>query len=81
MRILLQQKPTGLYLTGVDSWSESATEAMDFLSSTAALEFCATNQLTEMQLVLRFEEQKHDIVLPVTLPTQPRSQPPPRPTL
>ena len=38
---------------------------MDFLSSTAAIDFCVTNKLGGVQLVLKFEEHRYDIVLPV----------------
>ncbi len=38
---------------------------MDFVSSTTAIDFCVANNLTGVQLVLKFEEQKYDIVLPV----------------
>ncbi len=65
MRILLQQKDTGLYFKDIDSWIRSSAEAMDFVSSTAAIEFCMVNKIPRVQLVLKFEEQKYDIVLPV----------------
>ena len=65
MRILLQQKGTGLYFKDIDSWARNSAEAMDFVSSTAAIEFCAANKLSGVQLVLKFEEQQYDIVLPV----------------
>lgn len=67
MRILLQQKDTGLYFQDIDSWTRNTAEAMDFVSSTAAIEFCAANKLSGVQLVLKFEEQHYDIVLPVQL--------------
>jgi len=38
---------------------------MDFVSSTKAIDFCVTNKLNDVQLVLKFEEQRYDIVLPV----------------
>jgi hypothetical protein len=38
---------------------------MDFVSSSAAIDFCVTNKLAGLQMVLKFEEQKYDIVLPV----------------
>jgi hypothetical protein len=38
---------------------------MDFLSSTAAIDFCVKNRLNNLQLVLKFDEQKYDIVLPL----------------
>ena len=65
MRILLQQTETGLYFKDVGSWSRDSSQAMDFASSTTAIDFCVTNKLTGIQLVLKFEEQKYDIVLPV----------------
>ena len=65
MRIVLQQKDTGLYFKDIDAWVRTSSEAMDFVSSTAAIEFCVVNKLTHVQLVLKFEEQKYDIVLPV----------------
>jgi hypothetical protein len=68
MRILLQQKETGFYFKDIDSWAKGSSEAMDFLSSTAAIDFCVANKLNGVQLVLKFEEEKYDIVLPVVTP-------------
>ncbi|HWX23325.1 MAG TPA: hypothetical protein VN578_25765 [Candidatus Binatia bacterium] len=65
MRILLQQKQTGLYFKDVGAWARASSEAMDFLSSTAAIDFCVQNKLSGLQVVLKFEEQQYDIVLPV----------------
>jgi len=65
MRILLQHKQTGLYFRDIDSWVRNGSEALDFVSSSAAIDFCVTNKLTWVQLVLKFEEQQYDIVLPV----------------
>ena len=65
MRIVLQHKQTGLYFRDIDSWSRVASEAMDFVSSTAAIDFCVTNKLNDLHLVLKFEEQKYDIVMPM----------------
>jgi hypothetical protein len=39
--------------------------AMDFHNSTAAIDFCVANKINDVQLVLKFEEQRYDIVLPV----------------
>ena len=68
MRILLQQKETGLYFKDIEAWERGSAEAMDFVSSTAAIDFCVTNKLAGVQLVLKFEEEKFDIVLPVITP-------------
>ena len=74
MRILLQQKETGLYFKDIESWTRTPPEAMDFLSSTAAIDFCVSNKLQGVQLVLKFEEEKYDIVLPVIVPRSYRGQ-------
>jgi hypothetical protein len=65
MRILLQQKESGLYFRDIDAWDPDPAEAMDFLSSTAAIDFCVANKISGVQLVLKFDEQKYDIVMPV----------------
>jgi hypothetical protein len=63
MRILLQQKETGLYLKDLESWSHNPAEATDFISSTKAMDFCAANKISGVQLVLKFEDQAYDIVM------------------
>ena len=65
MRILLQQKDTGAYLQDTGIWIHDPAKAMDFLSSTHAIDFCATHKVSGVQLVLKFEEQHYDIVLPM----------------
>jgi hypothetical protein len=80
MRILLQQKETGLYFKDIGAWSREPGEAMDFLSSTSAIEFCTLNKISGVQLVLKFEEQRYDIVLPVS-PEQIQHGQKPRPAL
>jgi hypothetical protein len=71
MRILLQQSNTDLYFKDIDSWTADSVEAMDFVSSTVALDFCAVNHLAGVQIVLKFDGEKYDIVLPpVAAPAQ-----------
>jgi len=67
MRILLQQKNTGLYFKALGAWVANAADANDFLSSSKALAFCATNKISDVQLVLKFDEEHYDIVLPTTV--------------
>jgi hypothetical protein len=69
MRILLQHKQTGLYFKDIDSWVRSGSDALDFVSSTAAIDFCLTNKLNDVHLVLKFQEQQYDIVLPMQHPS------------
>lgn len=67
MKVLLQHKDSGLYLKEAGVTTSDRAEAMDFLSSTQAIDFCATRRITGMQIVLRFDEQHFDIVLPMTI--------------
>ena len=67
MRILLQQISTGLYLKEIGDWTPEHGEAMDFLSSTKAIDFCASNRIGDVQLVLKFDQQHYDIVLPMVM--------------
>lgn len=65
MRILLQQKETGEYFKDVGEWTHDPADAMDFLSSTKAIEFCVMNKVSGVHLVLKFDEHHYDIVLPM----------------
>ena len=64
MRILIQKKDSGLYFQDIENWTASSVHAMDFLSSTRAIEFCVLNKIKGVHLVLKFEEEHHEIVLP-----------------
>ena len=79
MRILLQQQSTGLYFKEAGAWTREAGEAVDFLSSTKAIDFCVSNGISGVQLVLKFDEQLYDIVLPMVADIrQPAPGPRPR---
>jgi len=67
MKVLLQNIESGLYLKEAGVTTSDRAEAKDFLSSTRAIEFCAAHKIAGMQIVLRFDEQHFDIVLPMTV--------------
>lgn len=62
---MLQNKLSGLYFKDIEAWVRDSAEAMDFVSSTAAIDFCVVNKLNDMQLVFKFEDQQYDIVHPI----------------
>lgn len=64
MRIVLQHKETGLYLQDAHTWTQNSSEALDFISSTKAIEFCDRHKIDSMQIVLKFDQEKYDIVMP-----------------
>lgn len=65
MKVLLQHKESGHYLKELGLTTPQAKDALEFLSSTQAIEFCARHRIEGMQIVLRFDEQHYDIVLPM----------------
>lgn len=67
MKVLLQNKESGLYLKEIGVTTHDTLDAMEFLSSTQAIEFCAAHKIAGMQIVLRFHEQHYDIVLPMLM--------------
>ncbi len=67
MKVLLQDKESGLYLKEIGVTTQDTMDAMDFLSSSRAIEFCAIRKLNGMQIVLRFDEQHFDIILPMIM--------------
>ena len=68
MRIVLQETRTGQYLKELDAWSADSSEAKDFVSSTTAFDYCMAHHITGVQVVLKFDEEKYDIVLPMLPP-------------
>ncbi len=71
MRILLQQQKTGLFLGEVGQWVQSSAKAMDFVSSSAAIEFCVANKLSGLQMVFKLEDQPYEIVREITCAAEP----------
>jgi hypothetical protein len=65
MKVVLQHIDSGFYLKEAGTMTHDPAEAMDFLSSTHAINFCAVHKISGMQIVLRFQEQHFDIVLPM----------------
>jgi len=71
MRIVLQNHDTGLYFKDINSWVRQSSDAMDFVSSSAAIDFCVSNKLTGLQVVLKFDDQRYEIVLPMLQESDP----------
>jgi hypothetical protein len=71
MRIVLQHKDSGLYLLDANTWTQHSLEALDFVSSTKAIEFCDRHKIDSMQIVLKFDQEKYDIVMPAICDADP----------
>lgn len=68
MKILLEDKTTGLYFTKAGQWSKSSSEALSFPSYDKAVELAADQALNKVQIVLKFEDCPYNIALPFHAP-------------
>jgi hypothetical protein len=64
MKIFLQHKSTMLYLASGDKWTKTSAEAVDFSNYDKAIDFAIKNQLSDLQVVLKFADQPYNICLP-----------------
>lgn len=65
LRILVQHKGTGCFLTEDGAWVEEGNLARDFANASIASQFCKERDLKDVQITLRFETGLPDIFLSV----------------
>ncbi|MBI4663418.1 MAG: hypothetical protein HY735_31845 [Verrucomicrobia bacterium] len=65
MKILIQHKGNGRFLTGDGTWSDDDQSAKDFANASQAVQFCKERGLKDVQVTLRFETGLPDIALSV----------------
>jgi hypothetical protein len=68
MKALLQQIETGLYFKSPGQWTSNPGEAYDFESSLNARSYCVRCKMPGLQIRLKFEQDKYDIILPTEYP-------------
>lgn len=66
LKILIQHKGTGRYLTEDGAWVDQEEGAKDFPNASRAVDFCREHKLKDVQITLRFNTGLPDIALPVT---------------
>lgn len=80
MKALLQQVGTGLYFQGPGQWTLDHAQAFDFKSSVAARTYCMRQSMNDVQIILKFEVDKYDIILPARHKSSRREPGAPGPT-
>jgi hypothetical protein len=65
MKILLQNKKTGGFVEEAGSWTTHIQKAFTFLNSDKAVEFAVEHRLSDVHLVLWFEELHHRLTIPL----------------
>lgn len=63
MRVLIQNCHTFKFLGEKGQWVDSADDAAEFAGSVAALDYIREHRLDHGQIVLKFDQPEHDLVL------------------
>ena len=58
MKVIIRGMDTGLYLNGPTSWGKTESEALGFENSIAALEFCVSERLHDVEILLLMGDSK-----------------------
>ena len=69
MRVLLRDQKTNLFWEGDGCWTADVRTARDFGSSTKCIQHAVSGRLTEVEVVLSFENPLYDIALPFSSPS------------
>ncbi len=67
MQVLLRSTRTKLYLNGADRWTPDRSGARNFVSGAQAILFAQENRLTDLEVVLAFDDPAYDVTLPLRL--------------
>ena len=63
MKVLLRETKTRLYYAGTNQWTTDAQQARDFDEVERAIQLRRNEQLTDVEVVLRFDDPFCDAVL------------------
>ena len=64
MRVLIQNCDSLKFYTEPGIWTDSPLNARDFRGSVTALDYIRKHQIGRAQIVLKFERDEFDVVLP-----------------
>jgi hypothetical protein len=73
MKILLQHARTRLYFKGLGDWTANPLEAFDFKHLERAIKFARSNNLSGVQIAVKFLDRETDKVVPMPAPELPVS--------
>lgn len=61
MKRVLQDTTNGLFLKTLDEWTDIVEEAFAFRDTSSAMHFCQVNELANVRVLLRFEQDSREI--------------------
>jgi len=72
MKVLLQNLKTKLFFKEIGIWTADIEKARDFPNSLNAINFCNANGLKDVQVLLKFKQERYDVALPLLEHREPR---------
>jgi hypothetical protein len=67
MKVLIQNPLTLSYLENIGTWTSDPEKAYSFHDSRSAIQFCLHNDLDDMQVLLKSDDDRFDVQVPVGL--------------
>ncbi len=67
IRILLQDKKTGMYYVHSDGWSANSADAFDFLSAELAIQMARSFRLARAEIIYSVKDETFNFTLPLSL--------------
>src|SRR5881296_3585559 len=67
MKVLIQNPLTLSYLQAPGQWTSDINSALNFKDSQSAFRFCAQHDLYDLQVALKFPDDKYDVEIPVVI--------------
>jgi hypothetical protein len=68
MKVLLRKTKDSRYYAGKNEWTADSRDARDFDQVDQAIQFRHEEQLTDVEVVLRYDDPFCDLVLPLGSP-------------
>ncbi len=65
MNVFVHKIRTGKFLAGDDLWVEGDQQARDFIDATAALLYCVQRRLNDVEVLLCYDGEQFDKLIPV----------------
>ena len=62
----MQNSGTLQFYKDAEAWTDHVSEAFDFTGTIQALQFCRERKLRDAQIVMRFDWEQYDLILPAS---------------
>ena len=67
MKVLIQNPLTLSYLQAPGKWTSDIASALVFKDSQSAFQYCAKHALYDLQVAIKFPDERHDVEIPVMI--------------